>query len=154
MNSPGKVHCCISILMLMVSLFASSGTASACVMNAAAVPAQGYCQCTGHYVSSTGCEGDNPGQDCDYELLGVYCGTSGHGDCYVGYAYDTFCSNIKPKRASIADENPMTELLAKMGSDPRGCADPEAFRAWLRTAPGFPTNKSQHSGGMEVMGEI
>jgi hypothetical protein len=134
------------IFALLTWFIVSCGIASGCEMNAVAVPAQGYCQCTGQYVSSTGCEGDHPGEGCDYDLLGNYCGSSGHSTCYVAYAYSTFCENLKASRKLAAVEE-LPELLANKSSSAPACADPKAFRAWLRTAPGFPASTSQRSGG-------
>jgi hypothetical protein len=138
-------------LVLVLLAFAPRLAVSQCVKDSDPGPYQTTCGCTGQKVITTSCQAGYSGEDCAVEIPGNYCGSEGHVECYVGYAYSSNCTlGVK---ASAKQPLPGDGLGANSppvrGAKPPGCSgDPEVLIRWLETAPGFPERRGSGSRGL------
>ena len=104
------------------------------------------CGCTDQLAWTTSCQAGYSGEGCTYELPGNYCGSKGHLNCYIGYAYNITCVGAK-KKALVRDD-PEMSLATLREAKTAACGDRETLTRWLATAPGFPPRKASQSGGL------
>lgn len=129
----------VSILVLVLSALSSTPAYADCAHDSNPGAFVTTCSCTGQKVSTTSCQFDesNP-NDCTTVIPGDYCGSSGHSTCYVGYAEEADCMQVRRAATGTLIEDPVERswaapkvAIASCDQDSRSLAD------WLRTTPRF-----------------
>jgi hypothetical protein len=134
-------------LVVMLLVASPSLAVSQCVKDSEPGAFGTTCSCTGAGIVTTSCYSGYPGESCQYDLPGNFCGSKGHVDCYIAYAYSGDCVEVvNPKKSALLRDDLETNFKTEREANLRTCGDPDTLRRWLETAPGFPARKSSQSG--------
>lgn len=135
----------LAVVLIVVSPILA---VSECAKNSDPGPFLTTCPCTGQPYNTTSCQVGYSGMDCAIELPGYYCGSDGRGECYVGYAYNTECTQVvtTPKKEALLKDDLEKDFAARREVTACG-VNLEALRGWIARAPGFLPRESPQIAG-------
>lgn len=134
----------LSVLILVLSALSSTLAFAECAKQSDPGPFVTTCGCTGQRFYTTSCQYDGSGNNCETVIPGNYCGSNGHLSCYIGYAQNSDCTQVRQGATGPLLQDPIERswaapkvAMASCDDDSRSLAD------WLKTTPKFSNRQTK-----------